>query len=200
MIEAGVNKIKIMEKKMKKLAVPVSGTGSILEAMIAYGLPIDLVIADRSCRGIDIAKAKGIKVIILPRTFEKDFDRYKYTKDTITILKENGIDLVAMAGYMTVFDKVMFEPAHYQNKITNIHPALLPAFKGDHAVRDALSFGVKVTGTTIHFATEKLDDGHIIAQEAVSVLDDDTEETLHERIKIVERRLYPSVIQKLLNE
>ena len=76
----------------------------------------------------------------------------------------------------------------------NTHPALLPAFKGWHAVRDALAAGVKVTGCTVHLVTEEVDSGPILAQEAVPVLDDDTEETLHERIKEVERRLYPDVI------
>ena len=181
---------------MKKLAVLVSGTGSILEAMIKADLPIALVVADRECKGVDIAKDAGIKTVILHRIFGKDFDRKKYTEDTVEILKENNIDLIAMAGYMTVFDAVMF--TYYQNRVLNIHPALLPSFKGDHAVRDALAFGAKVTGTTIHFATEKLDDGPIVAQEAVPILYYDTEATLHERIKVVERRLYPETVRRLL--
>lgn len=111
-------------------------------------------------------------------------------------LKRYNIGLVAMAGFMTIFDPVIFE--QYANRITNIHPALLPSFKGDHAVADALKFGVKVTGTTIHYATAELDNGPIIAQEAVPVLEGDTEKTLHERIKVVERRLYPEVVMKLL--
>ena len=82
----------------------------------------------------------------------------------------------------------------------NTHPALLPAFKGWHAVRDALAAGVKVTGCTVHLVTEEVDSGPILAQEAVPVLDDDTEETLHERIKQVERRLYPGVIERLVAE
>lgn len=188
-----------MENTMKKLAVMVSGSGTILEAMIEKGLPIILVIADRSCRGLEIAKSAGIKTVLLPRIFGKDFNRLQYTLDTVEVLKDNSIDIVAMAGYMTVFNKVMFESQNYKDRITNIHPALLPAFKGDHAVRDALAFGVKITGTTIHFATEKLDDGPIITQEAVPVLDGDTVEILHERIKIVERRLYPEAIRGLLS-
>ena len=114
------------------------------------------------------------------------------------ILKEQSIDLVAMAGYMTVFSPIIFQD--YKNQITNIHPSLLPSFKGDKAVDDALAFGVKVTGTTIHFATEKLDDGLIIAQEPVLIEKNDTIESLWERIKIVERRLYPEVISKLLKD
>jgi phosphoribosylglycinamide formyltransferase-1 len=183
---------------MKKLAVLVSGTGSILEAMIEYKLPISLVLSDRPCRGIEIAKAAGIKTVVLPRTFGKSFDRENYTRDVVNVLLNNAIDLVAMAGYMTVFHKVMFD--FYKDRVLNIHPALLPNFKGDHAVRDALAAGVKVTGTTIHYATEVMDEGRIIAQEEVERLDDDTEETLHERIKQVERRLYPQTVKKLLLE
>ena len=82
----------------------------------------------------------------------------------------------------------------------NTHPALLPAFKGWHAVRDALEAGVKVTGCTVHVMTEEMDDGPILAQEAVPVLDDDTEETLHERIKEVERRILPATIRRLMEE
>ncbi|MBI4156073.1 MAG: phosphoribosylglycinamide formyltransferase [Candidatus Zambryskibacteria bacterium] len=185
-------------KQMKKLAVLVSGVGSLLEAMIRDNLPIDFVLADRSCRGIDIAQTAGIETEILPRTFGKTFDRYGYTLETIKVLKSRHIDLVIMAGYMTFFAPVMFK--HFGKRITNIHPSLLPAFKGDHAVRDALEFGVKITGTTIHYATEELDNGPIIAQEAVPILDNDTVETLWERIKVVERRLYTETVRKLLKD
>lgn len=181
---------------MAKLAVAVSGAGSILEAMIAAKVPISLVFADRPCRGLEIAKAANIPTELLPRVFGKDFDRDAYTREVIKILNQHKIDLVAMAGYMTVFAPVMFES--YANKIINIHPSLLPSFKGDHAVADALVFGAKVTGTTIHFATAALDDGQIIAQEAVPVMPGDTVETLHERIKQVERRVYPEAIKRLL--
>ena len=90
---------------------------------------------------------------------------------------------------MTVLGRPMFDA--YGGRVLNTHPSLLPAFPGAHAVRDALAFGVKVTGCTVHIATARMDDGPILAQEAVPVLPDDTEATLHERIKAVERRLYP---------
>ncbi len=179
-----------------RLAVFVSGTGSILEAMIDQKIPIELVMADRECRGLEIAKSQAIDTEILSRTFGKSFDRHQYTQDTISMLIVHNIDLVAMAGYMTVFDAVIFE--QYGACIINIHPSLLPSFKGERAVALALEFGVKVTGTTIHYATRKLDEGPIIAQEAVPVLPSDTVETLHERIKVVERRLYPATIRDLL--
>jgi len=101
-----------------------------------------------------------------------------------------------MAGFMTVLTGSMFEV--YGGRVLNTHPSLLPAFPGAHAVRDALAFGVKVTGCTVHLATERMDDGPILAQEAVPVLAGDTEASLHERIKVVERNLYPTVVKEFL--
>lgn len=181
---------------MPKLAVPVSGKGSLLDAMISQKLPIALVIADRECRGVEIAISAGIDTVVLPRVFGETFDRDKYTLEVVDVLQRHKITLIAMAGYLTVLAPVFFE--HFANRILNIHPSLLPAFKGEHAVKDALEAGVKITGTTIHIATEHLDAGLIIAQEAVRVLKGDDVDTLHERIKVVERRLYPEVIKHLL--
>jgi phosphoribosylglycinamide formyltransferase-1 len=103
-----------------------------------------------------------------------------------------------MAGFMTVLDKPVFDA--YQGRIVNTHPSLLPAFRGAHAVEDALAFGVQVTGCTVHVATVEVDDGPILAQEAVPVLPGDTVATLHERIKEVERRLYPEVVARLVTD
>ena len=183
---------------MKKLAILVSGVGSILEAMIESRVPIKLVLADRKCRGEEVAKSAGIKTELLERTFGQSFDRVQYTLDVISVLKRHEINLVVMAGYMTVFAPVMFEDSNFKNRVTNIHPSLLPAFKGDKAVADALAFGVKVTGTTIHLATAELDNGPIMAQQAVPVLNGDTTESLWERIKQVERKIYPETVRKIL--
>jgi phosphoribosylglycinamide formyltransferase-1 len=103
-----------------------------------------------------------------------------------------------MAGFGTILE----HPIHdaYPLRILNTHPALLPAFKGWHAVREALVAGVKITGCTVHYAGLEVDTGPIVAQEAVPVFDGDTESTLHERIKQVERRLYPEVIAKVVRE
>src|ERR1041385_3511544 len=103
-----------------------------------------------------------------------------------------------MAGFGTIFEKPMFDA--YDGRILNTHPALLPAFPGWHAVEDALAAGVKVTGCTIHIANLEVDTGPIVAQEAVPVLPDDTKDSLHERIKSVERRLYPDTIRSLLDK
>lgn len=176
-----------------------SGSGTILRALIDADLPIAAVIVDRSCRATEIAEQSGIAVELVQReSFGPDFDRLAYTERVVDALKRHEIDLVAMAGFMTVLE----HPIHdaYDGLITNTHPALLPAFKGAHAVADALAAGVKVTGCTVHLATLEVDDGPILAQEAVPVLPDDTAESLHERIKEVERRLYPQVVRQLLED
>jgi phosphoribosylglycinamide formyltransferase-1 len=175
------------------VGVLASGSGTILEAILESGLPVDLVVTDRRCRALDIAGERGA---LLERTdFSKSFDRDGYADRLVDLLHAHDIDLVVMAGFGTVVPKAV--PA-FRGIMLNSHPALLPAFKGWHPVRDALAFGVKVTGTTIHVVTEALDDGPILAQEAVAVLDGDTEETLHERIKQVERRLYPDTIKRVI--
>jgi phosphoribosylglycinamide formyltransferase 1 len=179
--------------------VLASGSGTILESLIAAGLPIGVVVVDRPCRAVDVAESAGIPVELVQReSFGPDFDRLAYTERVVDALKHHEIDLAAMAGFMTILE----HPIHdvYGGKITNTHPALLPAFKGAHAVEDALAAGVKITGCTVHVATLDLDSGPILAQEAVGVLPDDTVETLHERIKDVERRLYPQVLRDLLEE
>ena len=176
-----------------------SGTGTILQSLVDAQLPIALVVVDRPCRAVDVAEAAGIPVELVQReSFGPDFDRLAYTERVVDALKRHEIDLVAMAGFMTILE----HPIHdaYGGRITNTHPSLLPAFKGAHAVEEAFAAGVKVTGCTVHVATLELDTGPILAQEAVAVLPDDTVETLHERIKEVERRLYPQVLRDLLEE
>ncbi len=176
-----------------------SGSGTILQALIDADLPIAAVIVDRSCRAMEVAEHAGIAVELVEReSFGPDFDRLAYTERVVDALKRHEIDLVAMAGFMTVLE----QPIHdaYGGKITNTHPSLLPAFKGAHAVADALAAGVEMTGCTVHLATLEVDDGPIVAQATVRVRPDDSVESLHERIKEVERRLYPQVIRQLLEE
>ncbi|MCX6720799.1 MAG: phosphoribosylglycinamide formyltransferase [Candidatus Staskawiczbacteria bacterium] len=184
---------------VKRFAVLVSGTGTLLEALKAADLEISLVLADRQCRGLEIATKAGIPTALLARTFKPDFDRETYTSLVAMVLDGFEIDFVSMAGFMTILHPVIFLPHNnrcYEGRIINNHPSLLPLFKGEHAVRDALSSGAKVTGCTIHIATKELDEGPILAQEEVSVLPFDTEAILHERIKRVERRLLPTTIRK----
>jgi phosphoribosylglycinamide formyltransferase 1 len=181
-----------------RLAVLASGSGTILESMVACGVPIDLLVADRPCRALEVAAAAGVDGELVARsTFGAAFDRVAYTAELVSALARRDIEVVAMAGFMTVLAAPMFEV--YEGRVLNTHPSLLPAFPGAHAVRDALAFGVKVTGCTVHIATIRMDDGPILAQEAVPVLTDDTEATLHERIKAAERHLYPAVVQEFLS-
>lgn len=174
-----------------------SGTGTILAAILEAGLPVAAVILDRQCPAAALAEQAGVTVEVVEReSYGADFDRAAYTHRVVDALKRHHIEVVAMAGFGTVLGPPIFDI--YPGRVLNTHPALLPAFKGWHAVRDALEAGVKVTGTTVHVATEEVDAGPILAQEAVPVNDGDSEESLHERIKSVERRLYPATIRRFL--
>jgi len=180
-----------------RTAVLASGSGTLLDAILSDGIPVDLVVVDRRCAATDVAERHGVRAVCHERTsFGAAFDRDAYTAEVVDILRDAGIELVVMAGYGTVFGQAAF--AAYPNRIINTHPALLPSFKGWHAVDEALAFGVKVTGCTVHVATLEVDDGPILAQEAVPVLPGDTAAELHERIKQVERRLYPDTIRAVL--
>ena len=182
-----------------RVGVLVSGTGSLLEAILATDIPVVCVVADRPCRGLEIAERADVPAELVERTsFGKDFDRLAYTHQVVDVLEKHGVELVSMAGFGTILDKPIFDA--FPERILNTHPALLPAFKGWHAVQDALDAGVKVTGCTVHIATPEVDAGPILAQEAVPVLPGDTKETLHERIKEVERRLYIDTIKELMHK
>lgn len=180
-----------------RLAVLASGTGTLLEAILDAGLPVEVVVLDRRCRASEVAAAAGVEAVVVERTeFGDAFDRDAYTAEVVAALAPHGVDLVVMAGFGTILGAPMHDA--YPGRILNTHPALLPAFKGWHAVRAALDAGVKVTGCTVHVATLEVDDGPILAQEAVEVRDDDDEASLHERIKVVERRLYVDTIRSVL--
>lgn len=176
-----------------RVGVLASGSGTILEAILAAEVPVDLVVTDRRCRALELVPDRSV---LLERTdFTASFDRDGYADRLVDLLHEHDIDLVAMAGFGTVVPKAA---TSFRGLMLNTHPSLLPSFKGWHPVRDALAFGAKVTGTTVHIVTEEMDVGPILAQEAVTILPDDTEETLHERIKAVERRLFPDTIKRVI--
>ena len=180
-----------------RLAVLASGTGSILEAMVMAGIPVSSVIVDRKCRAIELAQDAGIEVELIERTdFTPTFDRDVYSGLVADRIRSDGTELAAMAGFGTILSGPVHEALPM--RLLNTHPALLPAFPGWHAVRDAVAYGVKVTGCTVHLATAAVDHGPILAQEAVTVESDDTEASLHERIKVIERRLYPETIKAVL--
>jgi phosphoribosylglycinamide formyltransferase-1 len=175
-----------------------SGTGTILEAILDAGVAIDLVVSDRPCRALELAAERGVATRLVERTsFGKTFDRDAYSDEVVAALHEAGIDVVVMAGFGTVIPKAV---ESFPGRMINTHPSLLPSFKGWHPVRDALEYGVKVTGWTVHIVTEEMDVGPILDQQAVDVLPEDTEATLHERIKEVERRRFPETIKRFLKE
>jgi phosphoribosylaminoimidazolecarboxamide formyltransferase/IMP cyclohydrolase len=179
-----------------KLGVLASGSGTNLQAIIDAGLPVAVVVTDRpGVAALDRAAAAGNSTVVVDRSRYLP-DRVSFTDAIIEALRGHDVELVAMAGFMTVLAEPMF--AAFPDKVINTHPSLLPSFRGAHAVADALAAGVRVTGCTIHIATVEVDDGPILAQEAVPVLDGDDEESLHERIKAVEHRLYPRVLRALI--
>ena len=180
-----------------QIAVLASGTGTILGALISAGLPIAVVVIDRACGAEDVAAAAGIDVDrVLRPSFGPGFDREAFTAEVVAALAAHDVFLVAMAGYGTVLGRSIHEA--YPGRILNTHPALLPAFKGWHAVEQALAAGVGETGCSVHVATLEVDEGPILAQETVRILPGDTPASLHERIKEVERRLYPATIWSVL--
>jgi phosphoribosylglycinamide formyltransferase-1 len=181
-----------------KLAVLASGYGSNLQAIIdatKRGLidgRVALVISDqRDAYALKRAEKHQIEARYLnPKNFT---GREDYDSAVIALIKERDIDLVVLAGYMRLLSPVFIDA--FPGRIMNIHPSLLPSFPGLEGVSQALRYGVKVSGCTVHFVDENLDTGPIILQEAVPVYDNDTEESLHQRIHSVEHRLYPKAIQ-----
>ncbi|HLI54503.1 MAG TPA: phosphoribosylglycinamide formyltransferase [Acidimicrobiales bacterium] len=182
-----------------RLGILASGTGTILEAILDAGIAVEVVLVDRPCKAAVLAEERGVPAEVVEReSFGPSFDRDAYTARVVDALRRHRVDVVAMAGFGTVLGSAVFDA--YGGRVLNTHPALLPAFKGWHAVRDALDAGVKVTGTTVHVATADVDSGPILAQEAVRVEPGDTVESLHERIKSVERRLYPETIRTFVRQ
>jgi phosphoribosylglycinamide formyltransferase-1 len=183
-----------------RIGVLASGGGTILDAILAAGLPVRVVITDRPCRAVEVAAAAGVPTRMVARSeyggFGSGFERDRYTEALTEVLRAGSIDVVVMAGFGTVLGRAVHDA--FPGRILNTHPALLPAFPGWHAVADALAAGVSETGTTVHIATLEMDAGPVLAQEAVPVLPGDTEATLHERIKVVERTLYPDTIRRFI--
>ena len=172
-----------------RIGVLASGGGTNLEAILQAGLHVVVVVVDRPCRATSVAEAAGVPAELVARRP----DRLAFTHDVVDALTKHDVEVVVMAGFMTILDKPVFDA--YDGRVLNTHPSLLPAFRGAHAVPEALAAGVKLTGCTVHVATLEVDCGPILAQEAVPVLAGDTVETLHERIKEVEHRLYPETIR-----
>ena len=179
-----------------KIGVLISGSGTNLQAIIdaqAEGLPIEVVhvVSSRpDAYGIERAKLAGVPVLVLNQEVYSDARAAdSMIADT---LRASGAEYVVMAGYMRLVTGVLLDA--FPNRILNLHPALLPSFKGAHAIQEAFDYGVKVTGVTVHFANEEYDKGPILAQRAIIVREDDTAESLEERIHEVEHEMYPQVL------
>jgi len=182
----------------KRIAVFASGFGSNLQALIdynnKYGLNGDIVLVfsnNKDAFALVRAKKNNIKAVFMDPT--RYSSREKYDSKIIEMLEEEKIDLVVLAGYMFLLSQEFVH--RFKNKILNIHPALLPSFKGTHGIKDAYRYGVKVTGVTVHFVDEGLDSGPIILQEAFPIDPDDSVEELEEKIHKVEHKIYPEAVK-----
>jgi phosphoribosylglycinamide formyltransferase-1 len=181
-----------------RVAVFASGSGSNFQAIVDAAkrgdidAEIALLVCDKpQAKVVERARRAGVEVYAFrPQDYAS---REAYERDILRELDKRNIDLVVLAGYMRLVSDTLLKP--YYGKIINIHPALLPSFPGMHGVRDAFQYGVKITGVTVHFVDSGVDTGPIIAQRAVEIREDDTEETLEERIHAAEHALYPQVIQ-----
>lgn len=183
-----------------RVAVFVSGRGSNLQALLEAKkqgrlkkVEFVLVLSDNpSARALDIAREYGVETAVVdPKPFKKN--REAYDKAVLDILIEKKVEFIALAGFMRILSRVLLEA--YPNKIINIHPALLPSFPGLHAQKQAVDYGVKVSGCTVHFVDSGVDTGPIILQAVVPVLDDDDEDTLAERILRFEHQIYPRALE-----
>ena len=183
-----------------RIVVLVSGTGSNLQAVLdavregRLNVEIAAVGSDRpGTYGVQRAAEAGYDTFVVPfRDFEVRADWNRALTDAVAGYRP---DVVLSSGFMRIVDEDFINT--FNGRYLNTHPALLPAFPGAHGVRDALAYGVKVTGCTVHWADAGVDTGPILAQAAVEVLDGDTEETLHERIKVQERRLLIETLDRL---
>ncbi|MEZ0054054.1 phosphoribosylglycinamide formyltransferase-1 [Mycobacterium sp. MAA66] len=181
-----------------RLVVLASGTGSLLQSVLSaatgdYPARVVAVGTDRDCAAVDIATAAGLPVFTA--RLREHADRASWDAALTAATAAHQPDLVVSAGFMKILGPEFL--SRFCGRVLNTHPALLPAFPGAHAVPDALDYGVRVTGSTVHLVDAGTDTGPILAQEAVPVLDGDDEESLHERIKVVERRLLVDVIAEV---
>ena len=188
----------ILNIKRKRIAVFASGNGTNLQAIIDYSRDNDIngdvvfVLTDNpDSYALERANNAGInsECILL----NKNMPRFEFDRKISLVLKDKKIDLVCLAGYMLLLSPDFVD--EYKNKIMNIHPSLLPSFKGMHGISDAFDYGVKVTGVTVHFVDHNLDNGPIIFQEAVTINEGENIEQLEKRIHETEHRLYPLAVR-----
>jgi len=185
----------------KRIGVLLSGRGSNFEALADSvaagripGAEIAMVISNRpDAPGIERAKSRGIPAAAIP---SKGLERETYDRQVVALLQEKRVDLICLAGYMRLLSPYFV--AAFPNRILNIHPSLLPAFPGLESQRQALEYGVKFAGCTVHFVDENLDAGPIVLQAVVPIADADTEETLSAKILTEEHRIYTAAVNIVL--
>ncbi len=183
---------------MQKFAVFISGSGTNLQAIMDavkagdITAELALVVSDREdAYGLQRAEAAGIRTAVFnPKNYT---NRQSVDRDMMIAMKEHKIDFIVLAGYMRLLTPFFIK--EYKNSVLNVHPAILPSFRGMEGIKDAFTYGVKITGVTVHFVDEKMDHGPIIAQEALRVAEDDTLETLEAKIHAIEHKLYPKAIK-----
>jgi phosphoribosylglycinamide formyltransferase-1 len=191
------------DSKRLRLGVLISGGGTNLQAIIdAVDLGdldaqvVVVISTHEEAYGLERARKAGIPAVFIDRTRFATIRDYNHA--VREVLDEHWAEVVVMAGYMRLLGNEVLEA--FPDKVVNIHPALLPAFPGASGVYDAWSYGVKVTGVTVHFANESFDDGPIIAQEIVRIEEDDTPESVEAKIHCVEHTLYPAVLQLMAED
>ncbi len=184
---------------MKSIVILISGRGSNMEAILRAKLPLDVraVIANRpDAKGLAIAAEHGVKTVALDH--KKFVTREAFDDALAKSIDGFKPDFVVLAGFMRIFSPSFV--ARYPSRIVNIHPSLLPSFTGLHTHRRALDAGAKIHGATVHFVTTELDHGPIIAQAAVRVTQDDTEDSLATRVLVAEHQMYPQVLRWLAED
>ena len=184
---------------IERIAVLVSGSGTNLQALVddpAIRPHLSLVLSDRpGIRALDRAESAGIPTVVLePGAFS---DRETFDQAVLDLFQDRAIDALVSAGYLRVLGKRVLDV--YEGRWLNVHPALLPSFPGMRGVRDALEYGVRVTGVTVHLVDEGTDTGPIVLQEALEVRPDDDWDSLEPRIHAVEHRLLPCAVRALLD-
>lgn len=185
----------------RRIAVLVSGSGTNLQALLDAIATDDDFAAEVVVVGSDVADAGGLERARVAgiKSFAEPLadhpDRATWEAALRADLEAHDIEVVVLAGFMRILSAAFL--AGWPGRVINTHPSLLPAFRGAHAVKEALAYGVKVTGSTVHLVDEQVDHGPIIAQQAVAVHPSDTEAALHERIKVVEHRLLPQAVKAL---
>ena len=180
-----------------RVAVLASGAGTNLQALLddpVVGTWVALVISDRSdAHALERARARSVEAVhVDPASFA---DRSAFDHALVGTLRDHAVDIVALAGYMRIAGTELV--GAFRDRMLNVHPALLPAFPGTSAVADALAWGVKVTGVTVHLVDEQVDHGPVVFQEAIEIAPDDDRDSLEERVHEAEHRLLPAAVRAL---